>query len=105
MKEKLIEMVEKGMSVREIKRELGIKSRATLRGMYYDALVRAGRIKDIGRGSTVKREPRKRRALTIGKRGSILLSKLLLVNQLGFKEGDKFSVARRGGSIILKKMV
>ena len=104
MKEKLIKMVEKGMTAREIEKELGVKSRARVKSMYYDALVRAGRVKDIATGSTVKRGPGKRRALTIGKRGTILLSKLLLVDQLGFKEGDKFSVARKRGSIILKKM-
>ena len=38
-----------------------------------------------------------------GKRGTILLSKPLLVEQLGFKEGDKFTVAKRKDSIILKK--
>lgn len=104
MKEKLIKMVEKGMTAREIEKELGIKSRAALRSMYYDALVKAGRVRDIATGRTVKRGPGKRRALTIGKRETILLSKLLLVDQLGFKEGDKFSVARKRGSIILKKM-
>jgi len=41
--------------------------------------------------------------LKIGKRGTILLSKALLVDQLGFKEGDKFNVAKRRDSIILRK--
>ena len=103
MKEKLIEMVEKGMTAKEIKKELGIKSKAPLRRMYFDALVKAGKIKGILTEREVKKGPRKRRALTIGKRGTILLSKPLVGKQLGFREGDKFTVTKRRDSIILKK--
>ncbi len=101
---KLIEMVNKGMTAREIRKELGIKSKAPLRKMYYDALVKAGNIKDIFTEGEVKRGRVKRRPLTIGKRGTILLSKPLLAEQLGFKKGDKFSLTKRRDRIILKKM-
>ena len=100
---KLIDMVNKGMTAKEIRKELGIKSKAPLRRMYYDALVKAGEIKDILTERKVKKAPPKRRALAIGKRGTILLSKPLLVKQLGFKEGDKFRVTKRRDRIILKK--
>ena len=103
MKRKLIEMVKKGRPDNEIMKELGIKTRASLRRMYYDALVDAGKIKDILTEKKVKKARPKRRALKIGKRETILLSKPLLVDQLGFKKGDKFSVARRRDSIILRK--
>ena len=103
MKKKLIEMVKEGKPDKEIMKELGIKTRASLRRMYYDALVEAGRIKDILREKEVKKARPKRRALRIGKRGTILLSKPLLVDQLGFKKGDEFSVAKRRDSIILRK--
>ncbi|MFQ5821563.1 MAG: hypothetical protein ACE5I5_16390 [Candidatus Heimdallarchaeota archaeon] len=101
--EKIIEMVNKGMTAKEIKEELGIKSRASLTRMYYDSLVEAGKIEDISTEKEVKKAAPKRRPLTIGKRGTILLSKRLLVDQLGFKEGDKFGVAKRRDRIILKK--
>ena len=100
---RLIEMVEKGIPANEIRKELGIKSKAPLKGMYYKALVEAGKIKDIVIERKVKKAASMRRALRIGKRGTILLSKALLVDQLGFKEGDKFKVAKRRGSIILRK--
>ena len=103
MKKKLIEMVKEGKPDKEIMKELGIKTRASLRRMYYDALVEAGRIKDILTEKKVKKARPKRRALRIGKRGTILLSKPLLVDQLGFKKGDEFSVAKRRDSIILRK--
>jgi hypothetical protein len=95
MKEKLIEMVKKGIPDREIMRELGIQTRASLRRMYYEALVEAGKIKDILTERELKKAVRGKRALIIGKRGTILLSKALLI--------DKFGVAKRRDSIISKK--
>ena len=101
---RLIEMVEKGIPATEIRKELGIKSKAPLKGMYYKALVEVGKIKGIVTERKMKKAGPKRRALKIGKRGTILLGKALLVDQLGFKEGDKFTVAKRRDSIILRKM-
>ena len=103
MKKKLIEMVKKGISDKEIMKELGFQTKASLKKMYYDALVETGKIKDILTEREVKGAP-KRRPLTVGKRGTILLSKALLVEQLGFKEGDKFTVSKRKDSIILRKV-
>ncbi|MFX0197795.1 MAG: hypothetical protein ACFFCW_16870 [Candidatus Hodarchaeota archaeon] len=102
--ENIIEMVNEGMTAKEIKEELGIKSRASLRRMYYDSLVKAGKIKDIMTARKMRKAAPKRRALTIGKRETIILSKALLVDQLGFKEGDKFRVAKRRDRIILNKI-
>jgi hypothetical protein len=103
MKEKLIEMVKKGIPDKEIMKELGIQTKASLKRMYYDALVEAGKIKDIMTERKMRKAAPKRRALTIGKRGTMLLSKPLLVDQLGFKKGDRFTVAKRRDSIILRK--
>ena len=104
MKQKLMEMVRKGKSDKEIMKELGIRTKATLRKMYYDALVEAGKIKDIMTERKMKKSAPKRRPLTVGKRGTILLSKALLIDQLGFEKGDKFTFAKRKGSIILRKI-
>ncbi len=103
MKERIIAMVKKGLSDKEIMKELGIQTKASLKRMYYDALVEAGKIKNIMTEAQMKKGMPKRRALTIGKRGTILLSKVLLIDQLGFKAGDRFSVAKRRDRIILRK--
>ncbi len=103
MEKKIIEMVRKGMPDKEIMRELGIQTKASLKKMYYDALVEAGKIKDIMTERQAKKAGPRTRPLTIGKRGTILLSKPLLVDQLGFKKGDKFAVSKRRDSIILRK--
>jgi len=102
-KKRIIEMVRKGIPDKEIMRELGIQTKASLKKMYFDALVEAGKIKDIMTERQMKKAKPRRRALSIGKRGTMLLSKPLLVEQLGFKKGDKFTVSKRKDSIILKK--
>jgi membrane-associated HD superfamily phosphohydrolase len=102
-KKKIIEMVRKGMPDKEIMKELGIQTKASLKKMYYDALVEAGKIKEIMTERQVKKAGPKTRPLTIGKRGTVLLSKPLLVDQLGFKKGDKFTISKRKNSIILRK--
>jgi hypothetical protein len=103
MKEKLIEMVKKGKHDTEIMKELGIQTKASLKRMYYDALVEAGKIKGIMTESKKRKAKARKRLLTIGKRGTVLLSSALLIDQLGFKKGDNFSVAKKKDSIILRK--
>jgi hypothetical protein len=100
---KLVEMVKKNLPDKEIMEKLGVQSKATLKKMYYDALVEAGKIKDILTEKEAKKGSDKGRKLRIGKRGTITLSKALLVDKLGFKEGDKFAVSKRKDSIILRK--
>jgi len=100
---KLVEMVKKNVPDREMMEKLGIQSKATLKKMYYDALVEAGKIKDILTEKEAKKATDNGRKLSIGKRGTITLSKALLVDKLGFKEGDTFTVSKRKVSIILRK--
>jgi len=96
---KIIEMVKKGIPDKEIMKELGIQTGASLKRMYYNALVEAGKIKDI----LTEREVEKKRTLSITKRGTILLGKTLLIDKFGFKEGVKFTVSKRKDSIVLRK--
>ena len=96
---RIIEMVKKGIPDKEIMKELGIQTGASLKRMYYDALVEAGKIKDI----LTEREVEKKKTVNITKRGTIILGKTLLLEKFGFKEGDKFTVSKRKDSIILRK--
>ena len=100
---KLVEMVKKNVPDKEIMQELGVKTKATLKKMYYDALVETGKIKYILTERQVKKAEPKEKTITIGKRGTLTISKAVLIDKLGFKEGDKFTVARRKDSIILRK--
>jgi len=100
---KLVEMVKKKVPDKEMMEKLGVQSKATLKKMYYDALVEAGKIKDILTEKEVKKRTAKARKLSIGKRGTMTLSKALLVDTLGFREGDQFTVSKGKDSIILRK--
>jgi hypothetical protein len=51
-------------------KELGIQTKASLRRMYYDVLIEAGKIKDIVTEIETKRAARKKRVLTRGKEGN-----------------------------------
>jgi hypothetical protein len=97
---KLIEMVKQRIPDKEIMEKLGIKTKTTLKRMYYDALVEAGKIKDI---VSKHEDVGVKKILKVGKRGTISLNKKLVIEEFGFKEGDKFSVYQRKDSIILKK--
>jgi hypothetical protein len=98
--ERLIEMIKKGIPDKEIMEKLGIQTKAALKRMYYDALVEAGKIKDI----VTEKEVEMKKTLKVGKRGTMLLSKALLIDKFGFKEGDKFTVLKRKDSIVLRKV-
>ena len=97
---KLIQMVRKGLPDKEIMEKLGIQTRTSLKKMYYDALVEAGKIKDI----LTEPEVKMKRTLKVTKTGTMLLSKRLLIDKFGFKEGDKFMVSKRKDRIILRKV-
>jgi hypothetical protein len=100
---KLVEMVKKNVPDKEMMEKLGVQSKAALKKMYYDALVEAGKIKDILTEKETKKATGKARTFSIGKRGTITLSKALLMDDFGFKEGDTFSVSKRKDSVILRK--
>jgi hypothetical protein len=97
---RLIEMIRKEVPDREIMEKLGIQRKASLKKMYYDALVEVGKIKDI----VTEKEVEMKKTLKVGKRGTMLLSKALLIDKFGFKEGDKFTVLKRKDSMILRKL-
>lgn len=65
MKARLIEMVRKGIPDKEIMKELGIQTKASLKKMYYEALVEAEKIKDVVTEKQMKKAAPKGRALTI----------------------------------------
>ena len=100
---KLVEMVRSRVPDKEIMEKLGVQSKAALKKMYYDALVEALKIKDIISEKEVKREPYTVRKLRIGKKGTMTLSKALLLETFGFNEGDQFTVSKRRDSIILRR--
>jgi len=97
---RLIDMVKRGVPDKEIMEKLGIQTKASLRKMYFDALVEAGKVKNI----IMERRAETGKTLKITQRGTILLSKALLIDSFEFRQGDRFFVSKRKDKIILRKI-
>jgi hypothetical protein len=98
---KLIEMVKAETTSAEIMKKMGFKTSTQLKTAYMSALIAEGKVPAIkgGRGAR-KTAPEK--AVSVGKRGSIIISKEL-VESLGIGAGDKFTLRKTKLGIALKK--
>ena len=99
LKENIVSMAKEGKTIEEIRGTLGLKSIVQVRNLYLEALMEQGAIPPLKSGKR-RREIDVR---TIGKRGSISLSRKVLIDMLGFKERDSFRIKREGDSIVLEK--
>jgi AbrB family looped-hinge helix DNA binding protein len=94
----LIKAVESGTTRTEIMAQFGFSNRSQVSTRYLDALVEAGRAKGI-----TSRQPKAASAgntVKITKRGSISVPKEM-VAEMGFKEGDSFTVRKTRAGLIL----
>jgi len=101
--EKLIKAVESGMSSTEIMAKFGLKTSAQLKSLYLDALTANGRVKAIaGRSSKADPAAGKSDMIKVNKRGSLVIPRDL-VEEMGFKLGDDFSVRKTKSGLSLRK--
>jgi hypothetical protein len=99
--EKLIEAVQSELPSTEIMDQFRIKTSAQLKSLYLDALVMKGLVKEIsGRGSRGTANPDKQ--IQVNKRGSLIIPREL-VEEMGFKIDDTFSVKKSKSGMSLKK--
>jgi tRNA(Met) C34 N-acetyltransferase TmcA len=93
---KLIEMVKAETPSAEIMKKMGFKTSTQLKAAYMSALIAEGKVPAIkgGRGAG--------KSASVGKRGSIIISKDL-VESLGIAADDKFTVRKTKMGIALKK--
>ena len=100
--------VQKGRSLEEIQRIFGIKMKSQVQDLYVRGLRQLGEIplfkmpKATDSGSTKIVDTGYRRS--IGQSGSITLTRSLLLEKLGFQEGDVFQIIRQGSDLILRKV-
>lgn len=99
---KLLEAVKSGKNQSEIIKKFNFNTTAQFKSHYLDALIQAGEAPEIktGRASN-KAEPAKE--VFVSKRGSMVINKGLIAD-MGFEEGDKFSVRKTKSGISLKKI-
>ena len=98
---KLIKMIESGKLQSEILKEFKLSTSAQLKTHYVDALMNAGKAPQIqsGRGKSTGAPSKE---TMVSKRGSIVIPKAL-IEEMGFKEGDKFTVRKTKSGISLKQ--
>ena len=99
---KLIKLVEDEIPQAEIMKKMGFKTSTQLKTAYMGALIAEGKVPAIksGRGAG---KVSKVKAIGVGKRGSIVISKDL-VDSLGLGTGDKFTIRKSKAGIALKKV-
>ena len=99
---KLLKLVESGKLQSEIMKELKLNTAAQLKAHYLDALMKAGKAPQIksGRGKATAAPSKE---TMVSKRGSVVISKAMIA-EMGFKEGDKFSVRKTKSGISMKKI-
>ena len=100
--------VQKGKSLEEIQKIFGIKMKSQVQDLYVRGLKQLGEIpqfempkaKDSTSAEIVDTGYRR----SIGQSGSITLTRSLLLEKLGFQEGDVFQILRQGSDLILRKV-
>ena len=100
--------VQKGKSLEEVQRIFGIKMKSQVQDLYVRGLRQLGEIPQLGllkakEKSTAKMTDTGYRR-SIGQSGSITLTRSLLVEKLGFQEGDAFQILRQENDLILRKI-
>lgn len=99
---KLIKMVEKGNHQKEIMKTFKFNTAAQFKAHYLDALMKSGKAPEIksGRGMA-KASPIKE--VLVSKRGSVVVPKTM-IDEMGYAEGEKFTVRKTKSGISLKAM-
>jgi hypothetical protein len=100
--------IQKGKSLEEVQRIFGIKTKSQVQDLYIRGLRQLGEIPQFEMPKTKNRSEAKvvdmgyRRS--IGQSGSITLTRSLLLEKLGFQEGDVFQILRHDDDLILRKV-
>jgi len=99
---KLIEAVKSGKTQSEIIKAFKFNTVAQFKSHYLYALIQAGEAPEIKTSRASKKvEPLKN--TFVSKSGSVIINKIL-VAEMGFKEGDQFSVRKTKAGISLRKI-
>ena len=102
-----------GSSFDQIQQKYGIKMRSQLLALYTKGLALLNPVpaKEPAPPPALKAAPttaaealKSKARRVIGTSGTITLTRALLIEEFGFKEGDRFSVSRQGDRLILEKV-
>lgn len=99
-----------GSSFDQVQRKYGIRMRSQILALYSRGLALLEPVPALKAPIPPAPQPsspppvRSKARRVIGTSGTITLTRSLLIDELGFGEGDSFSVARQGDKIILEKV-
>lgn len=99
---KLLKAVKSGKHQSEIMKEFKFSTAAQFKSHYLEALMEDGAAPKIAAGRASKK-PAPAKEAFVSKRGSVVISKGL-ISEMGFAEGDRFTVRKTKSGISLKKM-
>ena len=99
---KLIKAVESGKPQTEILKEFKFNTATQLKNHYLSALMQTGKVPEIQSGRASSNSGPSKEA-EVNKRGSLIVPKVL-ISEMGFAEGDKFSIRKTKSGISLKKV-
>lgn len=97
---KLIKLVESGKHQLEIMKAFKFNTAAQFKAHYLDALMKAGKAPAIKSGRS-KAPVRSDKDVLVSKRGSVVIPKSV-IEEMGYKEGNKFTVRKTKSGISLK---
>ena len=100
---KLIKMVDSGKHQTEIMKAFKFNTTTQFKTHYLSALIETGKAPEIKAGRASSKTTLAKEA-KVSKRGSIIISKGL-IDEIGFSEGDKFTVRKTKAGISLKKLL
>ncbi|MFH1985375.1 MAG: hypothetical protein ABIL58_26360 [Pseudomonadota bacterium] len=98
----LLAMVQDGVAQKAIMEKLGLKTPTQLKVAYANALMAAGTVPEIKKGRKTPAKAAVSKVATVNKRGSLVITKIL-VEEMGFVEGDAFAIRKTKSGISLRK--
>ena len=102
--EKLIQAVESKQPSKKIMEQFKIKTSAQLKALYLDALVAKGRVEGlVGRSSRGSGAAEKSKEILVNKRGSLVIPREM-IEEMGFKIEDAFTIRKTKSGISIKKV-
>jgi len=99
---KLFNLVKNGTPQKEIMKQFGFSNSSQLKVAYANALMEEGKAPEIKVSRAVKKKKAASREVKVSKRGSVSIPKNIIAD-LGFKQGDAFTVRKTKAGISLKK--
>ncbi len=93
-----------GASLEELKRKFGIRGKSQLATAVLDSLIKAGKMPPLVPSKKQVSGKKKEFTVSVNKRGTVILPKDAVISVFKAKEGQSYSVKKRGRKIVLTQV-